>query len=174
MNRKLMCVAACLVSLLAYTPCLGQTNAINLYETGLRDSMARKIDRFLGGLRGSYFDDNREVAENVFDGALGGPPVVNKRVRSGVLIAGCRFHVCPERGAVLLDDRRRIEAVALIYFGSSNPRKRVHSDNPKLTIFMPRSSRSDLLRREMEDWAVSQYGQGVPRNVVWLKRAARH
>ncbi len=74
------------------------------------------VRRFVGSRRGDYILPNELLIYQFGEGWGGFTDPVERLAAGRLLIAGCRFHSCPEKAAVIVSKDRKAEALGLIHF----------------------------------------------------------
>ena len=138
---------------------------------------------FFGGLRGHYIIAYPPlVKDEVLEGIVG-PPIVPVDLPGGLqLVSGCRAHSCEdEKAAFVVAPGYKVLAAGMInshcYWIKPPHKTRKGSlngpsecgDQTVLTVFLRRSSQSDMLNGILEEWARESYPKPLPEETVWLK-----
>lgn len=153
------------VLLLAVTPALAAPNPCTLRALQACANTNQLVDdpqfeaaltRFLGEVRGDYFQPNAPLADQVRE-ALHGPPDDRKGLATGDwLFTACRARSCPEKGAVVVTQTGRILAAGLLNFHCrATPQGQTQCDKARrLDIFVrPGEADAGRLIQPLDAWA---------------------
>jgi hypothetical protein len=130
------------------------TGGLLQWEKGLVQSVKAN----LGDLRGSYFDQNRLISEQIFMGN-GIPEAPNQRATlladGKVLLAGCRHHSCDEKGAIVATPEGTMLAAGLINYRCIFDEliDRFCQRHPRLTIFVKYANDRPEITGHITAWA---------------------
>ncbi|WP_347900859.1 hypothetical protein [Pseudomonas purpurea] len=151
MNVRITATAFFAVSLLSATnPCLA---APWIPPTHYKKS----VEVYFGGMRGEYTGSSSLTGEQVFD-ALSVPDTPQKTTVSDqtILFAGCRYHSCTEKAAIIIGPQDNVLSAALISNKCrtlQRPRKHTTCDEtPTLTLFEKPGDTAHAYREILKDW----------------------
>lgn len=127
------------------------------------DAFIQKLRQYIGDRPAGWLYEDGTMSGQMID-VLGGQD--NERVTFGdnlIRFSACRYHSCPEKGAVIVTTDGEIKAFAIIHFNVSDG----YTEDPLLTI-LTRHKGDDfsIIENHIVDW----YTQVFEYHFISLKR----
>ena len=152
-----------------------------------RKAIIEAVHRFVGSRRGDYILPNELLVWQFGEGWSGVHDLEEHLAGGRVLMAGCRYHSCPEMAAVIVSKDRKAEALGLIHFHChyapkpqwardyekkyrERPRRFETCDpTSRLTMFIGASRDVKYDSERLIRWASAQDRPGIPSETILIR-----